>query len=276
MEKFTIGFIGAGNMAQAIVAGLIKECCEPADIWMSAPSKERCDHVCAVYGVNSSVDNRDVVENSDILILATKPQVLPEVIDELSGVIRTKGCLVVSVAAGASLRGLRKYLGDGVSIVRAMPNTPALVGKGITGLLPDQAVSQTQVQQVEKIFKSLGPVVWVDTDEAMDAVTAVSGSGPAYFFYVWEQMIEEAEASGLSQERAQQLVLETSKGALTLFEKSDDALSQLRINVTSPNGTTEAGLKEFEQCGVGDGIRSGIHAAKRRAAELAAEFESSV
>lgn len=262
----SIGFIGAGNMATAIIKGIIgKNVFNFSDVWVSDVDFTKLRGLKNEIGLNISSDNRELAEKVDILVLSVKPQAMTKVLEGLKGAVK-ENTVVVSIAAGIRICKIADALGD-LPIVRVMPNTPALVGQGAAGIYGNEKALPS-LDKVKKIFTAVGLAVVVDNESLIDAVTAISGSGPAYFFLMMEKMIEAAEELGIEQELAKKLVLQTAKGAAELAIDSSDSPAVLRQKVTSPGGTTEAALKVFSQGGMESTIVAGIRRACLRSVEL--------
>ena len=260
-----IGFIGGGNMAQSLIGGLIADGRKPATILVSDPLTETRDQVGAKYGVPVTENNRRVREEVSTLVFAVKPQVLGEVAKALPPM---PGQLVITIAAGIRQTSLDDWLGGGQAIVRAMPNTPALIGEGITGLYANHRVTPEQRQQAEIILGAVGEVVWCGDEDDLDTVTAVSGSGPAYVFLFMEILERNAREMGLNPDQARKLAVHTTLGAARLARHTGEELRELRRKVTSPGGTTEAALTRL-MSGEFDALLSqAIEAARERSREL--------
>jgi pyrroline-5-carboxylate reductase len=223
-------------------------------------------------GVKTLANNQAVAAQADILVLAVKPQVLGEVAAALASAVQKKKPLVVSIAAGVRLEDLDRWLGGGLPIVRAMPNTAALIGSGASGLYANERVSEAMRNQAESILRAVGVTVWLADESLMDVVTALSGSGPAYFFLVMEALEQAAIESGLDPKQARLLTLETAFGAAKMALEGHEEPSQLRRRVTSPGGTTEQAVKVLEQGGIRPLFKKAIQAAVTRAREIADMF----
>ncbi|HPP55916.1 MAG TPA: pyrroline-5-carboxylate reductase [Anaerohalosphaeraceae bacterium] len=271
MQKKTLGFIGGGNMAQALLKGLLQQkIYRPEQIWVSDVLAERLEFLRQTYGVHTSADNRTAAGKADILILAVKPQQMAAVLKEIADSIR-RGVLVISIAAGIRTAKIRSFLPQN-PIIRVMPNTPAMVSAGASALYNAGALPE-QMQEALRIFESVGKAVVAEQEELLDAVTAVSGSGPAYFFLLMEEMLKAAAELGLDEATARALVLQTAKGAALLAEEAagrGETPDILRKKVTSPGGTTEAALKVFGEYSFGPMVRQALLAAARRSRELSA------
>ncbi|MGB1221564.1 MAG: pyrroline-5-carboxylate reductase [Alcanivoracaceae bacterium] len=267
MAQQVIGFIGAGNMATALAGGMIAKGIRPARIWMSDLSQDRLADVQRMHPVHTSQDNAEVVRRADILVLAVKPQVMESVCAALRAHFSDQPPLVISIAAGVTVASLKQWLGD-VPVVRCMPNTPALVQAGATGLFADPSVSSDQRAAAGDILASVGLTFWFDREDMLDAVTAVSGSGPAYFFLVMESMINAAMDLGLEADTARRLVLQTAWGASQLAITSESGPDVLRQQVTSPGGTTAAALEAFYAGELPDLVKKALTAARDRSRAL--------
>ena len=265
----TIGFIGAGNMAEALVKGIINaKLYQPKDILISDIRKERLDLLEKEYGVTPAKDNCDLAGRVDTLVLSIKPQNMADVVKGIKDAVRGD-CLVISIMAGVRIAKISSVLGD-KAIVRVMPNTPALIGQGASALFAN-AKAKSLMDNATKIFSAVGKTVIVDNEDLIDSVTAVSGSGPAYFFSLMEEMIKTANGLGLPEEIAKILVLQTAKGAALLADERDkfgESPAELRRKVTSPGGTTEAALKVFTAREFDRIIEQALTSARDRSKEL--------
>lgn len=265
----TIGFIGGGNMAQALIEGILeKGLVKPKAVWVSDVRAERLAELKKRYGVQVTQVNIELTAAADTIILSVKPQVLGNLLDEIAGSLR-QDALILSIVAGKTCDFILDRLGP-VQLVRVMPNTPALVGVGATGLF-NAAASEVAFKTAISIFNAVGKSVVVDKECLIDTVTAVSGSGPAYFFLLMEQMISAGVKLGLDEATATELVLQTAKGAALLAEtrqKESETPALLRKNVTSPGGTTEAAIKVFEAAHFGSLVQKALTAARDRGKEL--------
>ena len=267
-----ITFIGAGNMASAIIGGLIKNGHSAANITAADPYQPQLEKVSAQFGIQISSDNNEALSRANVLILAVKPQQMQQVCEGIKAIISAQKPLIISIAAGITTDMFQHWLGDKISLVRCMPNTPALVQTGATGLFATLAVSDEQKTQAKNLLGAIGIADWVNTEEQLDAVTALSGSGPAYFFLMMEAMIDAGEKLGLSRETAEKLCLQTALGAAKMAIESEDPVSELRRKVTSPNGTTEAAINSFEENGFRQLVETALQAADTRSKTLAEEM----
>ncbi|MYM65953.1 pyrroline-5-carboxylate reductase [Pseudoduganella sp. FT55W] len=268
-----IAFIGGGNMAAALIAGLANKLTDGANIHVIDPNAEALERLHKQYGVTTSPSADAVLSGADVIVLAVKPQNMREVSAQLLPFIaQAKQPLIVSIAAGIRSADLSRWLGGYGAIVRCMPNTPALIGMGITGMVAMAGVSEAQIKAADDILRAVGPTVWLDDESNIDAVTAVSGSGPAYVFYFIEAMQQAAEEMGLSAEQGTQLALATFAGAAQLANRSSEPVSLLRERVTSKGGTTYAALTSMESSGVKASIITALKAAAARGKELGDEL----
>lgn len=275
MNNINISFIGAGNMANSIIGGLIAHGMPSESIFVSDPNEQNLNKVVQSYGVTATRTNAAAVEQSDVIVLAVKPQVMREVCTELAPHIPV-GVLVISIAAGISCDSLARWLGNGRAIIRCMPNTPALVAEGASALFANAATSGQQKEIANTILSAVGSVSWVEEEGLIDAVTAVSGSGPAYFFLVMEAMINAGVQQGLARETAESLAIQTALGAAKLARESDVDVAELRRRVTSPNGTTERAIAAFEEHKLGDIFAIAMKACADRSRELAIELGNDI
>ncbi|MDH5424669.1 MAG: pyrroline-5-carboxylate reductase [Gammaproteobacteria bacterium] len=265
-----ITFIGGGNMATSLIAGLICNDYIASDITVAEPDQKKCDKLHQLYAVNAFTDNQQAIADAEIIVLAVKPQVMQPVCKALASTVQKTRPLVISIAAGLLSKDISRWLGDNISMVRCMPNTPSLLNAGATGLFANENVSASQKQQAEQILSTAGITVWVEQETLLDAVTAVSGSGPAYYFLFMEAMQNAAEKLGLNQQQAKQLTLQTALGAARMAIESDDDVAILRNRVTSKGGTTEQAIKTFEERQLQDIVMQAMQAANDKAIDLAA------
>ncbi|WP_179998602.1 pyrroline-5-carboxylate reductase [Acinetobacter sp. YH12239] len=266
-----ICFIGGGNMAQALIGGLISRGLPTTRITVSDPV-ERVRELLKEKEIQVTDNNEDAIQNADVVVLAVKPQVLAQVLKPLKGKFENK--LIVSIVAGAEIATIAALTGTEF-IVRVMPNTPALVQTGAHGLYAHDVVDQAKRELASQILAATGLTLWVNSEEQIDAVTAVSGSGPAYFFYMMESMIRAGKNLGLDEKTATALTLQTALGAAQMAITSSNTPSELRKNVTSPNGTTQAALEVFDRAQISQNIQAALAAAKKRSQELAQELSDS-
>ncbi len=265
-----IAFIGGGNMASALIAGLAGQLTAGANIHVVDPNADALAKLATQFGVSTAGAIDGAVGACDVIVLSVKPQQMRDVAAAL--LPQVSGQLIISIAAGIRGADLARWLGGYRAIVRCMPNTPALIAMGITGLVAMDGVSAAQKDSADDILKAVGRTVWLDDEAQIDPVTAVSGSGPAYVFYFIEAMQQAAQELGLSQEQGRQLALATFTGAAQLAAQSSDPVPLLRERVTSKGGTTYAALTSMEQSGVKEAIVKAIKAAAARGRELGDEL----
>lgn len=266
----TIAIIGAGKMGQCLLGGLIGTDYPPEKLWVTEPNMESLDLIQEKFAKNIHIttQNSDAVDHADIILLAVKPNILPQVLKELASSIQQKKPMIISVAAAITVEMMEQYLGKDIGIVRAMPNTPALIQCGITALFANKNIDANQRMEVEAILNSVGTTVWIEDEKQMDIVTALSGSGPAYFFLMMEALQDAGEKLGLTKDIAKQLVLHTAYGsALMTLETGQDVVA-LRKQVTSPGGTTEQAIKVLEESHIRDIFNRAITAGFNRSHEI--------
>lgn len=266
-----IGFIGAGNMANSLIRGMLGTGFPANRLFASDLDSTKLESLKLECGIQVGT-NEELVTQCDVLVLAVKPQVMEAVCKGLTPSFGPKAPLIISIAAGITCSHLSKWLGPNVPIIRCMPNTPSLVGQGAAGLYALANVEENQRQLCQALMSSVGKSVWVASESDIDAVTAVSGSGPAYFFLFMEAMQESAVAMGLSEDVARILTYQTALGAAELALSSADSTAELRKKVTSPGGTTEKAIESFEAGGLRELVASALEAAQQRSVSLAAEL----
>ncbi|MGE6441375.1 pyrroline-5-carboxylate reductase [Psychrobacter sp. NPDC078409] len=272
LDNKKISFIGGGNMAQALISGLVGCGIKPNLITVADPSSDAREQLAAkgLNTVDPMADPKSAVIGADIVVLAVKPQMMKVVVGAFADVLDTQ--LVISVAAGLSTDLLSNMLGGYSNIVRAMPNTPSMIQMGATGLYGTDNISAEQKQLATAVMEASGLVMWVDDEEHMHAVTAVSGSAPAYMFYFIESMVDGAVALGLDKEQASALAMQTMLGAAKMAMNSDDAPAELRRKVTSPNGTTQAAVESMQANEIGRQISEAMQACYDRSQALSEEM----
>ncbi|MGZ5049576.1 MAG: pyrroline-5-carboxylate reductase [Methylobacter sp.] len=274
MNTKKIGFIGGGNMASSLISGLIASGHDPEQIWVSDVNADALAALKEQLQVHTTADNDEVINAVDVVVLAVKPQIMAAVAQAAAPAIQRKNPLVVSIAAGISQSSLSRWLGADIAIVRCMPNTPALVLTGATGLHANDKVTEEQCDLAENILRAVGIALWVGDEAELDAVTAVSGSGPAYYFLLMEAMEKAALELGLSQDTARLLVQQTALGAAKIALESAESPEQLRKRVTSPGGTTQRAIETFEQGGFTELVAKALHAARDRSIEMSKQMEN--
>lgn len=267
MTRSRIAFIGAGNMAKAIIGGLLEEGYTRTQISAAGPRMETLNKVADEYGIAVSTDNAATAANADVIVLAVKPQMLKEVALALRASLAHKP-LIISVAAGITTASIASWLGEDQAIVRCMPNTPSQLRVGASGLYANSLVNDAQRSAANAILGAVGIVQWLDDETLLNPVTAVSGSGPAYFFLLMEAMIDAGVELGLTRECAAELTLQTALGAAMLAKDSEVDVAELRRRVTSPKGTTEQAILSFEQ----DNLRASVLKAMRACSDRAVEL----
>jgi pyrroline-5-carboxylate reductase len=267
-----IGFIGGGNMAASLIGGLLAGGRTAEGIRVAEPSAERCQFLATQFGVRAEESGAALAGEVDILVFAVKPQVLQAVARELAPAVNAARPLVISIAAGIRTQDLGRWLGGYPTLVRAMPNTPALIQAGATGLYATPGVSGSQKATAESVMRAAGLTCWVTEEALIDSITAVSGSGPAYFFLLMEALQAAGEKLGLDGETARLLTLQTAFGAAKMALESNEPPGILRERVTSPGGTTERALQSLAQAGLPELVVRAVGAAAARARELAGEL----
>lgn len=266
-----IGFIGGGNMAAALISGLANKLTAGKNIHVIDFNEDKLAHLSQQYGVTTALKADVVIAGLDVIVLAVKPQHLKETVAQLTAYIQPHQ-LIISIAAGIRMVDLAKWFNGHQNIIRTMPNTPALIGQGITGVVASSGVSEEQKKAADAILSAVGQTVWLDNESLIDAVTGVSGSGPAYVFYFMEAMQQAAIELGLTAEQGIALAKQTFVGASALAASSSDSVSVLREKVTSKGGTTYAALTTLDKLGVKEGIIEAVKAAAARGKELGEEF----
>jgi pyrroline-5-carboxylate reductase len=269
MRNSKITFIGGGNMATSLVGGLVKGDCDAGNITVADPDEKKLEALYSSYHINTEQDNNKAAAVADVIVLAVKPQALRQVSQDLSAVVQDNKPLIISIAAGIRVEDLQRWLGGDCAIVRVMPNTPALVQSGASALFANILVSAEQKDLAESIMRAVGLTIWLDNEELMDPVTALSGSGPAYFFLIMEALEEAVVKLGLPRDTARLLTLQTTFGAAKMALESSENTAELRERVTSPGGTTEQAIQVFEEGGLRELIDKAVKAACQRSDELA-------
>ena len=269
MTDQRLGLIGGGNMARSLVGGLIKSGIAPESMIVSDPDDSIRRALAEDFSIQTCADNTDAARVADILVLAVKPQVMRCAVEDIAETLLQRQPLVVSIAAGIPIASIESWAGSPLPLIRVMPNTPALTGNGASGMYANHRVSKSQRVQARKIMEAIGIAVWVDEESLIDTVTAVSGSGPAYFFYLMDAMVKAAQEGGLNPDASRQLTLQTALGAAQLALASGESLTELRRRVTSPGGTTQAAVEMLDKNGCEEILIRAVHAARERSVELA-------
>ena len=266
-----IAFIGGGNMATSLVGGLIAAGAMPASIIVAEPDADKCTQLSRQFDVTTTRDNLETLQQ-DVVVLSVKPQLMQTVCRQLAVSANVKDPLYVSIAAGVRTTDIARWLGEHVAVVRCMPNTPALIQCGATALYANKTVSKAQQQLADEILRAAGITTWVAEENMLDAVTALSGSGPAYFFLLMEAMQKTAASLGLDKQTAASLTLQTALGAARMANENDHDVQELRARVTSKGGTTAAAISSFEHDNFQNIVSNALHAAYNRSRELADEL----
>jgi pyrroline-5-carboxylate reductase len=272
MINTKVGLIGGGNMGRAIAGGLLRGGMHATDLLIAEPLPEQCELLRKeLYGIMVTEDNHVVAAGVETLLFSVKPQILKLVCEDLAEDVQKSRPLIMSIAAGPTVDNIDQWLGGGLSVVRVMPNQPALIDQGISALIANERTDEAGREMAEKIMTAVGQVVWLDSESKMDAVTAVSGTGPSYFYLLIDCMIEAGIKSGIDPHTARTLAVETARGATSLASAETESMSSLIERVRSPGGTTTAAFELLDDADVRGIFAAAIAAAERRAAELAEE-----
>jgi pyrroline-5-carboxylate reductase len=272
MTDGIISFIGGGNMASSLVGGLIADGRDPASIYVTDVEAAKLEALAEAFRIQTSSDNEEAVSHANCVVFAVKPQSMAALVESIAVPAKAHRPLFVSIAAGVREPDIRRWLGFDAAIVRSMPNTPALVGSGATALYANAFVNDEQHSLAESILRAVGLTLWVENEDLLDAVTALSGSGPAYYFLLMESMERAGIALGLSKDHARMLTIQTAFGAAKMALESSDAPATLRTRVTSPGGTTERALDTLTAGGLEHLVHEAVQAAHTRSLELGVEF----
>lgn len=268
-----IAFIGAGNMTQSIVGGMCKSGYPADKVWVSNPSDAKLEKMKSELGVNTSNDNLEVVNNADAIVLSVKPQLMAEVCAHLrENVHNLTDKLIITIAAGIRIPKYREYLGENIRIIRVMPNTPSLVGQGMSGLVTDDSVDEADKNFVTEAFNGVGETLWVSDEDQLDILGAVAGSGPAYFFEFMDSLAKAATELGFDAEKARAMVQQTCLGAAQMAKESDLSLEDLRKQVTSKGGSTAKGVEAYQDSDLHGISEKAVKAAVNRNQEMAKLF----
>jgi pyrroline-5-carboxylate reductase len=274
MTNQYLAILGGGNMGRALIGGMLRRGTRPEHITVGESSPAAREALSAEFGVQSTADNAAAVEPASVIVLAVKPQIAGAVLAPLQPALQRARPVVISIAAGIRLEALESWCGAGVPVVRAMPNRPAFVGAGATGLFAPASLAGAHREVAERVMQAVGEVIWVAAEDDLDVVTALSGSGPAYFFLLAELLTQGAIDLGLEPEAARRLAIATLHGAGQLAHAGDGDLARMRAEVTSKGGTTEAAVKAFEAADLRGSVARALEAAVRRSRELAAQFSA--
>ncbi|MCX4026678.1 pyrroline-5-carboxylate reductase [Endozoicomonas sp. SM1973] len=270
----TIAFLGAGNMARSIIGGLVQQSYPSQSIWATARSQTTLDKIPAQWQIQTTSDNKTAVQQANIVVLAVKPKQLKDVLATLAPVIVNNKPLLVSVAAGIPTSQIASWAGDNsLAVIRSMPNTPSLVGKGATGLYANKHTTQADKDFITELFATIGNSTWVEDEELLHAVTAVSGSAPAYFFLLLESMVATAKKMGLTEQDAIKLASQTAIGAGLMAQQGEYTVTELKQQIMSPGGTTEQAIQFFEQNGFKSLVNDAMEACYQRSVEMATEYK---
>ena len=275
MKNRRISFIGSGNMANCLIAGLINDGVPPKNITASDIDSQKCQQLSDYFSIQTTTDNHQAIEQADLIVLAVKPQIIQMVATHLKPALSVNKPLVVSIAAGVNSQALQQWLGSDIPLIRTMPNTPAMIQAGVTALFAAENVSHPQKEMAEALMRTTGVTLWVDNESQMDAITALSGSGPAYYFLFMEIFQKAAEEMGLEKDSARLLVLQTALGAAKMALESNDSPAELRRKVTSPNGTTESAINSMLSNQIEQTLSNAVYAARDRSIEMSKEFGES-
>lgn len=274
MKDTSVSFIGGGNMARSLIAGLLQSGWKAGNIHISEPDERNAALLLQLdENLDLCADNQSAVEQAEVVMLAVKPQVMQTVVSEQKNALHATKPMLISIAAGITVTNLNDWSGGKLPVVRCMPNTPAMVSSGATGLYANEKVSASQKEIAESLLRAVGVTVWLENEASLDAVTALSGSGPAYHFLIMEAMQAAGEALGLDTETAQLLSLQTAFGAAKLALESPDDFATLRKKVTSPGGTTEQAIKSLEASNIREIFLQAMQAAATRSAELSRQTD---
>ena len=265
--KETIGFIGAGNMATALISGLINSDQSASKIIASSPEQEHLEKLSKDFGIKTTNNNLEIVDNSDIVILAVKPNIVQAVIDEIKDVATHKDILIISIAAGVKIEKIESQLGSPMRVIRAMPNTPASIMEGVTAICANSNAQSNDIENAKLLFECVGKITHIN-EKDIDIFTALIGSGPAYIFYLIESLLDSSKNLHLPEQEKKDLLASMISGAANLVLNSDESPNVLRKKVTSPGGVTQTAIEEFESEGLKEIIRKSMIAAEKKSIEL--------
>ena len=265
--KETIGFIGAGNMATALISGLINSDQSASKIIASSPEQEHLEKLSKDFGIKTTNNNLEIVDNSDIVILAVKPNIVQAVIDEIKDVATDKDILIISIAAGVKIEKIESQLGSPMRVIRAMPNTPASIMEGVTAICANSNAQSNDIENAKLLFECVGKITHIN-EKDIDIFTALIGSGPAYVFYLIESLLDSSKNLNLSEQEKKNLLASMISGAANLVLNSEDSPNVLRKKVTSPGGVTQTAIEEFETEGLKEILSKSMIAAEKKSIEL--------
>lgn len=269
----TIGFLGGGHMSNAIISGLVSSNATRPQIMVSNRGKAKLDALCKRFKVQPASNNAALISHCDVVILSVKPQQIQTVIEPLKPLFQTHKPLVISVAAGIQCQSLQHWLGEGIALIRAMPNVPSVIREGATGLYADKNASHEQKTIAAAIFNTIGITTWHTQEEDIDRVTAVSGSGPAYFMLMIKSLADAATQAGMDYNNALQLAIQTARGTAGMLANSEKTIDQMIAEMLLPGGTTEQAVASLQKAEFSATIKRAFNAANNRAAELAKELK---
>lgn len=272
MTDTTIAFIGAGNMASSIIGGLIHNGWPAENIIGTGRTSEKLEQLHARFGIKVTTDNHQAVKEADVIMLGVKPQGMKALLNDLSSSLNPEKHLLISLAAGITMKSLEQWSGEGFAVIRSMPNTPCLLQCGVTGLIANPKVTEAQKELTHQIFSAVGIAEWVATEDMIDSIIAISGSAPAYFFLFMEAMKTTGEELGFDRATAERLTIQSALGAARMAQEENVDIAELRRRVTSPNGTTEQAIKTFQQGGLPELVDKSMKSAVKRAQEMAKEL----
>ncbi len=265
--KETIGFIGAGNMATALISGLINSDQSASKIIASSPEQEHLEKLSKDFGIKTTNNNLEIVDNSDIVILAVKPNIVQAVIDEIKDVATDKDILIISIAAGVKIEKIESQLGSPMRVIRAMPNTPASIMEGVTAICANSNAQSNDIENAKLLFECVGKITHIN-EKDIDIYTALIGSGPAYIFYLIESLLDSSKNLHLPEQEKKDLLASMISGAANLVLNSDESPNVLRKKVTSPGGVTQTAIEEFETEGLKEILSKSMIAAEKKSIEL--------
>lgn len=268
----SLGFIGGGKMTNAIIGGLVADLEYCPELWVSNRGADKLAALAADYGINPAASNSLVIEQCPVVVLAVKPQVLQAVLEPLAPLLKEHRPLIISLAAGIKSATIEQWCGTELAIIRVMPNTPSIIRQGASGVFANAHTTAAQREQTAQLLRTIGIVCWVNDESQIDLVTAVSGSGPAYFMLFIESIIEAAVRRGLFPDTAKELALQTAAGTANMIAQSKLPLSTMIDDMLLPGGTTEQAVATFRKLGLADVVEQAVAAANERAQELAAEL----
>ena len=274
-----VGFIGGGNMAACMIGGLANPDSDSAlidaqDVWVYDRNQHKIDALVNQHSIRGATSCKQIIELCDVIILAVKPQALKEVLKPLINDINTKQPLLISVAVGVQCKTIERWIGNDIALVRVMPNTPSLIGLGVSGLYANQNVSEQYAQLSNNLMQTIGITHWVEDESGIDLVIALSGSGPAYFMLFIQSLVDAAVNAGMDEGVAKELAIQTSIGAAELIKHSEESIPQLIKNISSPNGTTEQAVNSLKHAKLADIVSEAFTAAKQRAEQMAIELDT--